>query len=121
MADTTGYRISTFRTPGVGEWSYWNISDSDFTDTFAAGQTAGFSMRFLGGYSYDGNYVTTMLVIRDSNGQVVKSSVDSLPFNQVCVDGRYNADIPSVPGTYTLELYIDGGYLTSAEFTVTAQ
>lgn len=124
VADTTGYRISTFRTPGVGEWSYWNISDSDFTDTFAAGQTAGFSMRFLGGYSYDGNYVTTMLVIRDSNGQVVKSSVDSLPFNQVCVDGRYNADIPSmptVPGTYTLELYIDGGYLTSAEFTVTAQ
>ena len=81
-------------------------------------------MRFLGGYSYDGNYVTTMLVIRDSNGQVVKSSVDSLPFNQVCVDGRYNADIPSmpnVPGTYTLELYIDGGYLTSAEFTVTTQ
>ncbi len=124
VADTTGYRISTFRTPGVGEWSYWNISDSDFTDTFTAGQTAGFSMRFLGGYSYDGNYVTTMLVIRDSNGRVVKSSVEQLPFNEVCVDGRYNADIPSmptVPGTYTLEVYIDGGYLTSAEFTVTAQ
>lgn len=124
VADTTGYRISTFRTPGVGAWSYWNISDSDFTDTFAAGQTAGFSMRFLGGYSYDGNYVTTMLVIRDSNGRVVKSSVEPLPFNEVCVDGRYNADIPSmptVPGTYTLEVYIDGGYLTSTEFTVTAQ
>ena len=116
-------------TPQRQNWSYKNVSRSDYRTEFASGE--GISLLLYHPAKFfvrraDSN-ISLLYVIRDSEGNVMtdllSSGQESWRSLWDGTDYRYcELDIPAVPtaaGDYTLYLYFNGYAVTSIEFTVT--
>lgn len=114
----------TFRmckTPSLPNWGRYNLSEDDYTTTFSVGQAASFLVRSKKDYPRSNNCVTTTFIIRDQNGSPVLMAQDTKQWNDMWNNYNCKIEIPTMPtevGTYTIEVYFNGGLANIETFTI---
>lgn len=112
------------RTPDVADWDYYDLSGSDYTNTFRVGEKASFLLTVYSYYNYDSTDIVTMFVIRDAQGKLVSYDTSVRPFREMWYNSRCELDIPNMPATpgeYTISVYFDGAKAFDDTFTVTSE
>lgn len=95
------------------------------TDTFTTSQHIAFAIQANYEETEEDKNVTTMYVIRNSNGQpvyVYRNDDPGRSWSGSWTTARHTGDLPDTiekPGSYTLEVYFNGDLLAKADFTVT--
>jgi hypothetical protein len=107
--------------PNKNNWSYTNVPNSDYTDTFKVGTKVGFVARLRNQYNTSPDVITTMYVIRDENGKLISSETTAQTWTSMWYKYYGELDvpsIPSVPGNYTIEVYFNGAWVYQQSFKV---
>ncbi len=110
------------RTPSYSGWNRYDISDSDYTTEFSAGEKASFLVRMRKEYSTSSDTILTLFVIRDKNGAIVDTSTYSETWTDMWYRNYCELDVPSIPetpGNYTISIYFNGDLAGQTNFTVT--
>ena len=114
-------------TPADKNWRYETINDSSFTDTFAADDKISVVLRAESPFYHPGNETKILYVYRDTHGNVLQdlTAQEKVYWKNIWIGGDAKSgelDIPTsptVPGSYVLEIYIDG--MTMAQLPLTIQ
>lgn len=125
----SGYKTSksnmTFQmcnTPEKAGWKWSDVPKSDYVTDFSTVGKASFIVKLNKDPGKSDDYISTLFVIRDSNGIPVASNAHSRTWNNMW-DGRYSViEMPIMPqstGSYTVDVYFNGGHVHSQNFTVT--
>lgn len=113
--------VTTHRTPSDSNWRARDLSSATECSQFAAGESACLLMESSASYAVTDDMITTTFVIFDSENKLV-SVTDSTRTWDDMWSKRQSAvalpETPSQPGSYTLDLYIAGQFVTTVEFTV---
>ena len=107
--------------PNKNNWSYTNVPDKDYTDTFKVGTKAAFVARLRNKYNTSADVITTMYVIRDKDGKLISSETTGQTWTSMWYKYYGELDIPSipsVPGDYTIEVYFNGAWVHEQSFKV---
>jgi hypothetical protein len=107
--------------PSKNNWSYTNVPDKDYTDTFKVGTKAAFVARLRNKYNVSSDIITIMYVIRDENGKLISSETTAQTWTSIWYKYYGELDIPSipsVPGNYTIEVYFNGAWVHEQAFKV---
>ncbi len=121
-------RANTLVTPTKENWSYKDVSNNNYTDTFTSGQKISLILRAVTDFYIPRDQTSILYVIRDSEGNVLPELVDysdSYTWYHMWVNTNYHyceLDIPKIPttaGSYTLDLYFNGYAICSVNFTIT--
>jgi len=116
------FQFSMCLTPNKENWNRNDLKPSDYTNTFAVGQSASFSIRLTHEYNTSSDNITTLFVIRDAEGSLVQADARSQIWTSMWFQGYGTMTIPvmpQTPGAYTVEIYFNGQYVTTQSFTVT--
>lgn len=114
------------RTPGDADWRWYNLHETDFTNTFTQGGKASFVILLSKTPAQSDDSVPTLFVIRDAAGKPV-GVYNGRERSWSAMWSRYNGtygtelDLPSLPqapGSYTVEIYFGGALATTQSFTV---
>lgn len=111
-------------TPDKADWTWKDVKNSAYTTDFTAGQNAAFVLRLNAEYVTSPDVITTMFVIRDENGCPVSVQYSSETWTRMWYKGYCELELPELPaapGSYTVEIYLNGMYIMDAPmaFTVT--
>lgn len=120
---TSGNVISgLFTRPASNSWTYRDLAEH--RDTYAPGEVVAFALQITSEVSKSDDKVVIHSVVRDSSGNPVlvycSEPNASTTWNRMWTDSRYTGEVdaPETPGTYTLEVYVNGALLGRAKFTV---
>ncbi len=116
-------------TPTNTNWKWSYLSENDFRSEFAVGEKASFVMIMDKKPQNTDEEISTLWVIRDANGKLVSINAGRtrtwgyMWSYYASAKGNYGTELdvpslPPVPGTYTVELYFNGAYVTTQTFTV---
>jgi len=114
----------TFRmckTPSLPNWGRYNLSDDDYTTTFTVGQPASFLVRSQKDYPNSSSSVTTTIIIRNQSGDPLLTSQETKQWREMWNNYNCKIEIPTMPteiGTYTIEVYFNGGLANVETFTI---
>lgn len=124
----TGYDVSwkdmTFSmcwTPDVADWDRTDLSDDDYTTTFAVGDKASFLVYLNREYNIAYEEITTLFVIQDKDGKIISANTSTREWVNMWYRGYCELDIPAlpeVPGEYTVDIYFNGMSVTTESFTM---
>lgn len=114
------------KTPAGGSWSYESIDESAFTDSFLSGESVSVVLHGTTEFYMPAAEVQILYVIRDSFGNVLPELVagSSVHWKDIWSGGDYHygelnvPHIPTVPGSYTLEILIDGETIFSSPLQI---
>lgn len=111
------------KTPGASSWSYKDLDDEDYVNSFAAGE--GISVVFaLSGDAEDANdSVAITYAIYNENNELVSFAHDSQAWQAMWYENYCELDLPGVPmdvGTYNAIIYFNGMVAGSQKFEITA-
>lgn len=107
--------------PSKNNWSYTNVPDKDYTDTYKVGTKAAFVARLRNKYNTSSDVITTMYVIRDKDGKLISSETSAQTWTSMWYKYYGELDIPSLPstpGNYTIEVYFNGMWVHEQNFKV---
>ena len=107
--------------PSKNNWSYTNVPDKDYTDTYKVGTKAAFVARLRNQYNVSSDVITTMYVVRDESGKLISSETTAQTWTSMWYKYYGELDIPSipsVPGNYTIEVYFNGAWVHEQAFKV---
>ncbi len=116
--DLTFYMV---KTPPYPNWGRYDLSDDDYTTTFPVGQSASFLIRSKKSCYTSNELVTTMFVVRDASGTPLLTSQQTKIWGDMWTNYNCKMPIPTMPtqpGTYTLEVYFNGGLANVQAFTI---
>ena len=107
--------------PGYSSWNRYYLSDSDYTTTFSPNEKISFVAKLEKNYgtSYDG--ISILYVIRNQEGNIVSISSQYEAWSDIWYYYYGELDVPQVPtvsGDYTMDIYFNGGFITSQDFTI---
>ena len=119
-------KISLLKTPDDAKWSYDNTSSDAFTDTFLLGDPISVVLFADVDFYLPGTDVKLMYVIRDAHGNVIPDYVFEAKENwrEIWNGGNYHygeldlPGIPEAPGSYQMQIFIDGASVGQTTFTV---
>lgn len=125
----SGYGVSTkymdFRMcqrPSKKNWDRHDLSSSDYTSTFKAGEKASFLVHMSHTYNTSKDNIKTLYVIRDENNTVVSTSSTTTTWTKMWYRNYCELDIPAIPqsaGKYTISVYFNGSIVHSQSFKIT--
>lgn len=107
--------VSLCLTPENSDWTWKDVAEEDYTTEFAVGESASAIVRLTQEYVTSPDNIEVLFVIRDSNGSVINSEVLNQTWTSLWYKGYCELDLPAlptVPGTYTAEIYFNGAYIT---------
>lgn len=110
----------------IGEMTLYVLEDNPDTlstpsDNFSTEEHIAFAIQATYEATEEDKHVTTTYVVRNSEGTPVQVYSGSRDINGAWISARHTGDLPNsvtVPGEYTLEVYFDGDFLASSDFTV---
>lgn len=114
--------IRLCKTPASSSWSYKDLTDDDYVNTFSAGQKVSMVLSVPGEPIASDNDVTLTYVIYDENDNLVSYFHDSQVWQSMWYQNYCELDIAGVPaevGTYKVVLLIDGAEVGSQKFAIT--
>ncbi len=113
--------FSMCKTPAVDNWDRWDLDNSDYTNTFSAGQKASFLVRMTKEYGRSNDLIEILFVIRDSSGKLISAA----SYTSLWIDMWYQnycelnvPGLPSTAGNYTISVYFNSGLAAQQDFTV---
>lgn len=109
------------RTPEYLIWGRYDLSDDDFTDTFTTDENISFLISFSKLKNAPKENVSILYVIRNQDGVPMLSASEVDNWKDMWSTSYCKMNIPMMPttaGTYTVEVYFDGGLAHAQEFTV---
>lgn len=109
------------RTPARPNWGRYDLSNDDYTTTFNIGQSASFLVRAKKDCYQANESVTTMFIVRDKAGAPIATSQITKIWTDMWQSYNCKLEIPTMPteaGTYTIDVYFDGGLVHQQEFTI---
>ncbi len=118
--------VQMLKTPSDKKWRYETINDSEFTDTFQVGEPISLVLRSDASFYHPGSETRVLYVYRDTHGNVIpglyqqdKCYWKSIWSGGDAKAGELNVPIaPTAPGSYVLELYLDGMIMASLPLTI---
>ena len=119
---TTAY-VSTWLRPSNDDWTYRNLGTT--RTSFGPGEILAFACETLGNIQSSDDTVTTLLVVRDSDGNVVDHYSGQSVWSDMWSNDMYVGELARMPetaGSYTLEIYFNGKLVETGKaitFTVT--
>ncbi len=119
-ADSISFRMC--RTPKAG-WNWYDLWERDFTTTFSVGQRASFVVAVDGKAKASNETVTVLFVIKDKAKNPVSIATRERKWSELCDEKNHGEiDIPIMPtvaGSFTMDIYFNNAYVASQAFTVT--
>lgn len=119
--------IQLAKTPEDRDWRFESLDSDAITDTFVSGDSVSLVLNHESNFYLPGYEVELLYVIRDAYGNVLPDWFSQA--NTVWKDIWYGGDyhygeltlpkVPTDPGSYSVSLYINGGLIGSANFTIT--
>lgn len=113
--------FSMCATPDVEDWNLYDLTDEDYMTAFKSGDKASFLVHMNDVYNAEYEDIVTLFVIRDSKGKLVSANSTTNLWVEMWNMGYCELDIPELPGeagTYTVEIYFNGAYVTTQSFTM---
>ena len=115
--------IRLCKTPAAQSWSYKDLKDEDYTNTFAAGQKVSMVLTSDKSPISADNDIVITYAIYDENDNLVSYSHDSQIWQSMWYKKHCELDIPVVPtelGVYKVVLLFDGTEVGFQKFEVIA-
>lgn len=114
-------QFSMVSRPPYKNWDRYDLLNKDYTSTFSANEDASFLVYFSKKYAATTEGVSILYVIRNQDGALVQSDVVNSRWRDMWYQNYCELDIPAMPtqaGTYTIDVYFNGGLAHSQEFTI---
>lgn len=108
-------------TPDVADWDRYDLSNDDYTNTFAIGDKASFLVYLDTEYNISYDEIVTLFVIKDAEGKIVSADTHTRQWIDMWYRGYCELDVPALPqtaGDYTVDIYFNGKSVTTESFTV---
>ena len=116
---------SLCRTPAKEVWTYEDVTNNDYTTSYAPGESASVVLYATTRFYLENDETTVMFVIRNSEGKVLSNMVrtKTSAWRDLWPDtGKYcYLNIPVMPteyGDYTLEIYFNGATVLTKNFSI---
>ena len=109
------------RTPDVADWDRYDLSNDDYTNTFAIGDKASFLVHLETEYNISYDEIVTLFVIKDVEGKILSADTHTRQWIDMWYRGYCELDVPALPqtaGDYTVDIYFNGKSVTTESFTV---
>ncbi len=110
------------RTPDKEDWNRHDVPQTDFRNVFASGEQASFLIELWSDYNTSDDTIETTYVIRNANSNPISLNSVSQTWRDMWSGGYCELDIPQLPvnaGSYSVEIYFNGYYITTQNFTIT--
>ncbi len=115
--------ISLWVEPDKADWTYYDLNNS--RTSFSPEQKVAVCVE-VNAVNQSDDTVTLLYAVRDASGNIVNDVSRELAWDSLWYNRRHANGIPlpaaqgeaSVPGNYTLEIYINGKLLASTGFTI---
>ncbi len=111
--------IGLFVEPSGANWTYRDLSEG--RTEFLPSEPIAFAVQALNGVRSSKDEVQVLYVVRNADGEPVDYYARTYQWNAMWSNDLHVGSLertPQTPGTYTLEVYIDGMILRSKEFSV---
>lgn len=111
------------RTPAASSWSYKDLKDEDYVNSFAAGEKISTVLALSSTPASSNDSVLITYAIYDENNSLVSFAHDSQVWQTIWYQNYCELDIPGVPadvGTYNVIVYFNGAEVGSQKFAITA-
>lgn len=108
--------------PDKNDWTHKDVAKASYTDTFQAGQKAGFVLQLNHIYDTSSDMITTMYLIRDAEGKPVSWNSTSQTWTSMWYKNYCELTVPELPaepGSYTIDLFFNGCFIHSQAFQIT--
>ena len=116
------FEFTMCKTPkNEDNWNRFNLSASDYTTSFRIGEKASFLVRARRSYGYSEDPITSMYIVRDTEGNLVCVSSYTRKWSELWYLSYCELNIPKIPaevGSYVVELYWNGQIVHTANFSV---
>lgn len=116
------FEFTMCKTPKDAEnWNRFHLSASDYTTAFRVGEKASFLVRARRSYGYSEDPITSMYIVRDTEGNLVCVSSYTRRWSELWYLSYCELNIPEIPaqpGNYVVELYWNGQLAHTANFSV---
>ena len=114
------------KTPEQDKWYCDNLNPDAYTTTFASGDSISVALRNSESFYLPGTEVEVLYVIRDAYGNVLPDylSSENVYWKNIWLGGSSkNGEltvpaVPTSPGNYVLDLYVEGMTLAELPFTI---
>lgn len=110
------------KTPPYENWDRYDLSDEDFVTEFSSGESASFLVKINKYYSATSENVSILFVVRNQEGAPILFEMQAKPWRDMWYRNYCELDIPVLPtaaGTYTMQVYFNGGLAAEQQFTIT--
>ena len=110
------------KTPSSPSWSYKNLSEEDYTNSFAAGQKISMVLACSADYDNSEDNISITFAIYDENDNLISFSHLSQTWQSMWYENYCELDIsgvPTEPGTYNAVVFFNGAEAGSQKFEVT--
>ena len=111
------------KTPDAAGWSYADLTDEDYVNTFAAGEKISMVLALSDKPKKSDDSILTTFAIYDETNQLVSFSHDSMSWDSMWYQNYCELDIPGIPadaGTYEVVILFNGNKAGSQKFEITA-
>lgn len=111
------------KTPSASSWSYKDLEDEDYVNSFAVGQKISAVIAHSGRVERSDDEVLITYVIRDEGGKIVSFSHDTQTWRSMWYENYCELDVSGIPvnvGTYELSVYFNGQTVGMQKFEITA-
>lgn len=111
------------KTPSTSSWSYKDLTDADYVNTFSAGQKVSMVISSSVDVASSSDKVLTTFAIYSEDGDLVSFSHKTQTWKSIWYENYCELDLSGVPvevGTYSVSVFFDGAVVGSHKFMITA-
>ena len=111
------------KTPSASSWSYKDLEDEDYVNTFSAGEKVSMVLALAADSEESDESVYITFAIYDEDNNLILFSHETQTWQSMWYQNYCELDIPSVPseiGTYNVIVYLNGQTAGSQKFEITS-
>lgn len=115
--------ISMCKKPEIDNWTHEDVAEDAYTNQFLIGEKAAFVIYLNAEYVTSPDNIKILYIIRNQEGNLVSLDTYTQTWTNLWYKGYCELDLPntpSAPGSYTVQIYFNGSYITidPIDFTV---
>ena len=111
------------KTPAASGWSYKDLSDEDYVNSFVSGESISMVIAMSGDSNDASDSVLISFAVYNDENQLVSFNHDSQSWQAMWYENYCEMDVPGIPediGTYNAVIYFNGMTAGSQKFEITA-